>query len=198
LAFHSDGAAAGASDGLLTAQQQSSLAERIRGHEPSAEEELVRIFSDRVRFLALARTRDPEAARDLAQEVMLAVVRALRGEQLREPERLAGFVYGTARNLVNNYLRTRSQSPREDSLDAALHLASPLGPVDNSERIALVRRAIGILGSTDRKILLMTLVEGLKPGEIGIRLGLTSEVVRARKSRALKKTIDRVRKLSRR
>ena len=112
MAFHSDGAAAGASNGLLTAQQQSSLAERIRGHEPSAEEELVRIFADRVRFFVLARTRDPEAARDLAQEVMLAVVRALRGEQLREPERLAGFVYGTARNLVNNYLRTRSRSPQ--------------------------------------------------------------------------------------
>jgi RNA polymerase sigma-70 factor (ECF subfamily) len=198
LDFHSDGAAAGGSHALLTAQQQSRLAERIRGHEPSAEEELVRIFSDRVRFLVLARTRDPEAARDLAQDVMLAVVRALRGDQLREPERLAGFVYGTARNLVNNYLRTRGRSPKEDSLDAALHLPSPPDPVDNSERIALVRRALGILGSTDRRILLMTLVEGLKPGEIGVRLGLTSEVVRARKSRALKKTIDRVRKLSRR
>ena len=122
MALHSGGAAAGASRALLTPEQQSSLAERIRGHEPSAEEELVRIFSDRVRFLVLARTRDPEAARDLAQEVMLAVVRALRGEQLREPERLAGFVYGTARNLVNNYLRTRSRLPKEDSLDAALHL----------------------------------------------------------------------------
>ena len=198
LAFHSDGAAAGASNALLTAQQQSSLAERIRGREPSAEEELVRIFADRVRFLVLARTRDPEAARDLAQEVMLAVVRALRGEQLREPERLAGFVYGTARNLINNYLRTRSRSPREESLDAALHLPSPPDPVDDSERIALVRRALGILGSTDRRILLMTLVEGLKPGEIGVRLALTSEMVRARKSRALKKIIDRVKRLSRR
>ena len=64
--------------------------------------------------------------------------------------------------------------------------------------MALVRRALGILDPTDRRILLMTLVEGLKPGEIGVRLGLTSEVVRARKSRALKKTIDRVKKLSRR
>ena len=145
MTFHSDGAAAGASSGLLTPQQQSSLAERIRSREPSAEEELVRLFTDRIRFLVLARTRDPEAARDLAQEVMLAVVRALRGGQLREPERLAGFVYGTARNLINNYLRTRSRLPREDSLDAALHLASPPDAVDDSERIALVRRALGVL-----------------------------------------------------
>ena len=145
----------------------------------------------------LFRSRDPEAARDLAQDVMLAVVRALRNEQLREPERLAGFVYGTARNVINNYLRTRSRLPKEDSIDAALHLASPPDPVDHGERIGLVRRALGTLGSTDRKILLLTLVEGLKPGEIGVRLGLTSEIVRARKSRALKKTIERVKRLSR-
>ena len=197
MTFRFSGPAAGAARGALTPEQQSSLAERVRTGEPSAEEELVSLFNDRIRFLVLARTRDPETARDLTQEVMLAVVRALRDEQLREPEHLAGFVYGTARNVINNYLRTRNRLPREESIDAADHLASPPA-VDNSERIGLVRRALGSLNSTDRQILLLTLVEGLKPGEIGTRLGLTSEIVRARKSRALKKTIDRVKRLSRR
>lgn len=191
------GAAAGASREFLTPQQQSRLAEGIRSHEPSAEEELVRVFSDRIRFLILARTRDPEVARDLAQDVMLAVVQALRGEQLRDPERLAGFVYGTARNVINNYLRTRSRQPREDSIDSALQVESPPEPIQDRERVGLVRRALTALDPTDRRILLLTLVEGLKPGEIGARLGLSSEVVRARKSRALKKTSDRVKKLSR-
>ena len=198
LTFQSGGTTAGSARGLLTPEHQSSLAERIRTREPSAEEELVRLFSDRIRVLVLARTGDPETARDLAQEVMLAVVRALRDEQVREPERLAGFVYGTARNVINNYLRARSRLPREDSIDAALHLATPPDAVDDSERIALVRRALASLESTDRKILLLTLVEGLKPGAIGVRLALTSEVVRARKSRALKKIIDCVKRLSRR
>ncbi len=197
MALPSGGAAAGASREFLTPQQQSRLAERIREHESSAEEELVSLFSDRVRFLVLARTRDPEAARDLAQEVMLAVVQALRGEQLREPERLAGFVYGIARNMINNYLRTRSRRPRQDSIDVALHLESVPEPVEDGERLDLVRRALMALDPTDRKILLLTLVEGLKPGEIGVRLQLSSEVVRARKSRALKKTIEAVKKLSR-
>ena len=198
MTFSSGGTAAGASSTLPTAQQQSRLAERIRGHEPSAEEELVRLFGDRVRFLVLARTRDAEVARDLAQDVMLAVVRALRSDHLRDPERLAGFVYGTARNVINNYLRIRSRSPREDPIDAAEHVANATEAVDNGERIALVRRILATLDATDRRILLLTLVEGLKPGEIGARLGLSSEIVRARKSRALKKTIDRVKKLSRR
>jgi RNA polymerase sigma-70 factor (ECF subfamily) len=156
------------------------------------------MFGDRVRFLVLARTRDPEVARDLAQDVMLAVVRALRTDQLRDPERLAGFVYGTARNVINNYLRVRSRSPKEDPIDAALHVASAVEPADTSERLALVRRTLATLDATDRRILLLTLVDGLKPGEIGARLGLSAEIVRARKSRALKKTIERVKRLSRR
>jgi RNA polymerase sigma-70 factor (ECF subfamily) len=195
LTLYSGGA--GGASALLTPQQQSRLAERIRRHEASAEDELVGLFYDRVRFLVLARTRDPEVARDLAQDVLLAVMRALRSEQLRDPERLAGFVYGIARNVINNYLRTRSRSPKEDPIDAAQHVASAVEPLDNSERIALVRRTLATLDATDRRILLLTLIEGLKPGEIGVRLGLSSEVVRARKSRALKKVIDRVKRLSR-
>jgi len=43
----------------------------------------------------------------------------------------------------------------------------------------------------------MTLVDGLKPGEIAARTGLTSEVVRKRKSRASKKLQEVIRKRSR-
>ena len=128
---------------LLTPQEQSILAERVRGHEPSAEEELVRLFADRVSVLALARTRDRELARDLTQDVMLAVVLALRNGHLREAERLAAFVYGTARNVINNYLRTRSRVPRIDPLDVELEAAATRpDPVENSERAGLVRRAL--------------------------------------------------------
>ena len=116
---------------------------------------------------------------------------------MREAERLAAFVYGTARNVINNYLRTRSRLPREDAIDAEHHSAERQDPFDDTERAALVRQALGNLEAVDRRILLLTLVEGLKPGEIADRLGLTSEVVRTRKSRALKKAIERVKRLSR-
>jgi RNA polymerase sigma factor (sigma-70 family) len=195
LVFHS-GAATAISRALLTPEQQTELIERIRRREPSAEEELVHLFWNRILFLALSRTHDHEASRDLAQDVMLAVVRALRSDQLRDSERLAAFVYGIARNLINSHLRARSRLPTEHPIDAAFDVASP-PVVDNSERVSLVRRALGVLDSTDRRILMLTLVEDLKPGEIAIRLGLTSEVVRTRKSRALKKIVERIKKLSR-
>jgi RNA polymerase sigma-70 factor (ECF subfamily) len=182
---------------LLTPREQSTLAERIRSREPAAEEELVHLFADRIRFLVFARTGDREIAPDLTQDVMVAVVRALREGHLRDSDRLAAFVYGTARNIINNYRRTRSRLPAEDQLDADLPAASTPDPVEDSERATVVRRALAALDSTDRKILWLTLVEGLKSGEIAVRLGLASDVVRTRKSRATKKMFDSVKRLSR-
>ena len=121
---------------------------------------------------------------------------ALRDGHLREAERLEAFVYGTARNLINNYRRARSRVPREDPIDG-IELASAPESLDHTERGALVRRALCALDSTDRRILLLTLEEGLKPGEIALRLSLTSEVVRTRKSRALRKVIQHLKRLSR-
>jgi RNA polymerase sigma factor (sigma-70 family) len=57
-----------------------------------------------------------------------------------------------------------------------------------------VHQALERLGQEDRNILLMTLVEGCKPGEIAAKLGLSSEVVRTRKVRALKKVTDLIEK----
>jgi len=98
---------------------------------------------------------------------------------------------------VNNYFRSDTRRPDEDAL-VLDYPADPLpDPVESSERSALVREALRTLQSTDRKILLLTLVDGLKPGEIARRLGLSDEVVRARKSRAIKKVALLMNKLSR-
>lgn len=176
----------------------SHVAERIRDGDPAAEDELVRQFSDRVRVFVAMRTRDREVARDLGQEVMMTVLTALRRGQLREADRLGAFVYGTARNVVNNFLRTDRRN-RPEPLDPRLAAttADPADEFEAGQRQNLVRRALARLHRADRRILLMTLVDGLKPGEIASRLGLTAEVVRARKSRAVRKIVERVEVLSR-
>ena len=174
------------------------ISERIRGGDSYAEEELVRHFGDRVRVFATMRTRDRDVSRDLGQEVMINVLTALRQGQLREPEHLAAFVYGTARNVVNNYLRVGRQRPTEPlPADLAAVTASPADDFDTRQRRELVRKALARLNRTDRGVLLLTLVDGLKPGQIADRLGLTSEAVRTRKSRALKRVTERIAELSR-
>ena len=183
---------------LSPAEDLARVATRIRAGDPSAEEELVREFGERVRVFVGMRTRDREAARDLGQEIMMSVVTALREGRLRDAERVAAFVYGTARNVVNNYLRTRrDETPSGFLPEVAAITPDPSAEFEAGQRQGLVRRALARLSRSDRGILLLTLVDGLKPGEIGHRLGLTAEVVRARKARALKKVIEQIDALSR-
>lgn len=186
------------SDQAITPEEQSALAERVRIGDSAAEDELIRVFRPRVLMMMRARTQEPDVAPDLCHDVLIAVLQALRQGQLRDPERLAAFVHGVARNAANNHLRTRCRHPVLNELSESVPAAGSDDPVKSVERRQFVSRALAAVTQTDRRILLLTLVEGLKPGEIAERLGLTNEVVRTRKSRALRKMIERVRDLSRR
>ncbi len=175
----------------------AGLADTTSAEPSAAEEALVRQFHDRVFLIAHVRTRDREAARDIAQETMLAVIRNLRAGRLRDPEKLPNYISGTARNLINNYLRTRSRRP-EGSLPPEEIPAPDCEPeFEESERRFLARRALSELRPADRLILLLTLVDGLAPAEIAERLNLSPEVVRKRKSRALKRVREVLAKVSR-
>jgi RNA polymerase sigma-70 factor (ECF subfamily) len=161
--------------------------DRVRAGDACAEEELVVQFERRVWFALRRRLRDREASRELVNDVLMAVVRAVRDGRLRDAARLPGFVYGTARNVANNYVRGILARPAEEPLGAHLSIADPSAGPEPDERVAAVGRGLGRLDETAREIVLMTLLDGLKPGEIARRLGLTPEVVRARKSRAVRK-----------
>lgn len=170
------------------------LAERIRQGDTSAETELVQEFAQRVFVMAVVRTHDREAARELTQDVLMAVIGALRKGQLHDADKLAAFVHGTARNLINNRLRNESQQPPMEPLPDDLAQGGLAQQLEDKERMQLVHQALERLGPEDRRILGMILVEGRKPGEIAAALGLTSEVVRTRKLRAVKKVADLIRK----
>jgi RNA polymerase sigma factor (sigma-70 family) len=171
-----------------------SLAERIRQGDASAETELVSEFTRRIFVMAVVRTHDREAARELVQDVLMAVIGALRKGQLQDGDKLRGFIHGTARNLINNRLRSEAQRPPLEPLPEDLAQPSLVEQLEDAERVRQVHETLERLGQEDRRILWMTLVEGCKPGEIAAALGLTSEVVRTRKLRALKKVADLIRK----
>ena len=171
-----------------------TLAERIHQGDTAAETELVHEFSHRIFVMGVVRTRDRESARDLVQDVLMAVIAGLRKGQLQDADKLAAFVHGTARNLINNLLRDASQRPPMDPLPEDLAQTSSIAQLEDAERVRLVHQALERLGPEDRKVLWMTLVEGQKPGEIAAALGLTPEVVRTRKLRAVKKVTELIEK----
>ena len=171
-------------------EAEVTLAERIRAGDRSAEDELVNAYRRGVFLIAATRTRDRDAARDLTQEVLISVLRALRDGQLREPTKLAAFIQGTARNLVNNYLRSRARRP-ECELELEPYSADPVEQLESLERQRLVRRELESFSVTDQQILLLSLVDGHSLAEVAQRLNLSHDAVRARKSRAIRKITKR-------
>jgi RNA polymerase sigma-70 factor (ECF subfamily) len=132
-----------------------------------------------------ARLRQADAIHDLAQDTLVAVILAVRKGQVREPDRLPGFVQGVARNLANNHLRgvtRRAEAPFDAALEATLAARDDR---DEDDRRAAVARGLEAIAPADREVLQLTLVEGLAPRDIAHRLNLSSDVVRTRKSRAL-------------
>lgn len=181
----------------LSLEEQAALVARLTVGDPDAEHQLVLLFRRRVQVMLEIRIRDREAARDLTQETMLAAVSALRDARLREPDRLAAFVYGIARNVANNYVRRRQGEPVAAQLENEMLVADAEQEMLDRAQRALASRALESLAKDDRDVLTLTLVDGLKPGEIATRLGLGVDVVRTRKSRALKRIIAEIERLSR-
>jgi RNA polymerase sigma-70 factor (ECF subfamily) len=157
----------------------------------------VRTFRDRVWAMLLSRVGNRDTARDLLQEVLVSAWRALAEGRLRDPEKLGAFVYGIARNVINNRRRTAAAGPVEVPLTPELELAVQPPDFEDRERRRLVREAMALLEPSDRRVLLLTLVDNLRPREIARRLGVSSDVARTRKTRALKRFVERVRELSR-
>jgi len=172
----------------------AALATRVASGDQAAEKTLIEHVAPRIRAMALARTRDVDLARDLTQESLIAVLVAARKGQIRDLDRVAAFVCGVARNVINNHRRRTfklQESPLEDELlQSGLPALIAEDDHEESERKRLMTRALSALGPSDRQVLLLTLVQGLKPGEIAAKTGLSPDVVRTRKSRALKRVLE--------
>jgi RNA polymerase sigma-70 factor (ECF subfamily) len=167
-----------------------ALLRRAASGDPHAERLLVEYFAPRVRAMALARTRDHDLSRDLTQETLVALVQAFRKGQVRDHDKVAGFVAGVARNVINNHKRQRLRHPESQLDENTMDVPEPSAADDDAERRGLMAGALAELSPADREVLLLTLVEGLKPGQIASRIGVSADVARTRKSRALKRILD--------
>jgi RNA polymerase sigma factor (sigma-70 family) len=169
-------------------EPETQLVHRILAGDRSAEDQFVSAYRRGIFVIAMARTRDREAALDLTQEILIAVLTALRKGQLRESAKLPAFIQGTARNLINNYLRTRIRRSECD-LEGVEEIAcaDPIEALESAERQRQVRQELSAFRIADQQILLLSLVDGHTLAEVAQRLDLSHDAVRARKSRMLRK-----------
>jgi len=183
--------------GSLTEEAAQEIERQVRAIEkgdPEAEQAFVARYMRPVRAMLLARSRNPDLAADLLQDVMIEAICALRRGQLRDSAKLTQFVMGITRNLLNNHFRSSIRSPESLELpDDLPDLARATDSMEEQEQQTQAMDAISSLDPVDKTILQMTLVEDLKPGVIAKRLGLSSDVVRQRKVRAIRRVTDIVR-----
>lgn len=171
-------------------QDPAVLVYRAQAGDPAAEEALVLLYQGGLTFFMRRRVGDPEVARELANDALMAMVRAVRERRLHDVDKLSSFVRAIARNLANGHLRAKIGRPLLEPLLAEHAVTDPIAGLEREERLLRVKAAVDQLGWTEREILRLTLEEGLKPGQIARSLGLSPEVVRSRKSRALRKLVS--------
>ncbi|MBI4902447.1 MAG: sigma-70 family RNA polymerase sigma factor [Acidobacteria bacterium] len=175
---------------------ETAWVDRIRAGDRGAEELLVRFFQPRVHAFARRNLHDPIQTEELVQDTLWAAIRAAREGRIDDPANLPGFIYGIARRRVADAVRKSARDPHvrwpEDFDPPALHDERQAG----REREAVAADAISTLEPADRGILNMCLIEGLETSEIAQRLQMRPDAVRQRKSRALKRIIDRIREMT--
>jgi RNA polymerase sigma-70 factor (ECF subfamily) len=135
------------------------LVHRIVSGEPAAEAELVDRFSRALSFLSRRLTRDDAAAEDLYQETFRLVIEKVRKGELREPERLPGFVSSMARNLFLGSVRRGGRRQKWQGDSEATETAPDPAPGQLAkllvkEKAAAVRGVLAELkNDRDREIL---------------------------------------------
>jgi RNA polymerase sigma-70 factor (ECF subfamily) len=176
--------------------ESARLAKSIAEGDLGAEQEFVIRYTRPVRIMLLSRVRDADLASDLGQDVLIEAICALRRGQLQDPEKLTAFVVGIARNRANAHFRTNRRAVLEELPENLPDLSPGFEIAAEHEQEGRALQAIESLEPTDRMILQMTLVEGLKPGVIAEKLRMNPDLVRQRKLRATRRVIELVRNQS--
>jgi RNA polymerase sigma factor (sigma-70 family) len=184
---NTDSPAAASSEALVT---------RILSGERGAEEELVVQYRRAIFAIAVSRTRNRDTAKDLTQDTLIAVLKAVRNGQVRESEKLSAFIQGTARNLIKNHFRASGRRAETDLEAADTLFSNPVSELEAAERSRLVQKELKSSSALDQQILLFSLVDGHSLAEVAERLHLSHEAVRARKSRLIRKLAKKFEGLS--
>jgi RNA polymerase sigma-70 factor (ECF subfamily) len=166
--------------GSAAPTSSADLVLRIRSGDPRAEEELISRFGDGLSFLLRRWTRGHSDAEDLYQETFRLALEKIRRGEVRDPDRLAGFVRSLARNLsIEHYRKAARRGSREEDLEPAAESSvletGQLGQLLRKEKIALVRRLLDELGSDrDRQVLFRFYIAEEDKEGIRSDLGLTA------------------------
>jgi RNA polymerase sigma-70 factor, ECF subfamily len=164
------------------------LVARIQNGEDSGMEELYRIFARGIRFY-LCRQLGMQELDDKVHDTFLIVVQAIRRGDLREPERLMGFVRTVVRRQVAAHIDKVVHSRRDEiHLDVGVRVAdrqqNPEQYMAYQQKNEFMLEILRQLSERDREILTRFYLDEQTQDEICAEMNLTDTQFRLLKSRA--------------
>lgn len=172
----------------LSPIEWATLVGQIKAGEDAGMEQLYKLFSRGIRYY-LCRQLGPQELEDKVHDTFLIVVNAIRRGDLREPERLMGFVRTVVRRQVAAYIETAVHARREQT-----DLESGVTVIDRSQnpeqeaiirqKAELMRSALEALSARDREILVRFYLQEQPQEQICREMGLNETQFRLMKSRA--------------
>ena len=168
--------------------QWVDLVARIRSDDAAGMEELYRVFSRGVRFY-LCRRLGSQDLDDKVHECFLIVTQAIRRGDLREPERLMGYVRTVVRRQVAARIEEVShRRSHQADMDFGMLVhdgqQNPEQEAIGREHQELARRILNGISKRDREVLVRFYLQEQVPEQICQEMGLTDTQFRLLKSRA--------------
>jgi len=164
------------------------LVQRIQCGDASGMEDLYRIFGRGIRFY-LCRQLGPQELDDKIHDTFLIVVQAIRRGEIREPDRLMGFVRTVVRRQVAAHIDHMVHNRREQiNLDVSVRVADRRRNPEQSaafrQKTQFMLDILRQLSERDRAILTRFYLHEESQEQICAEMSLTETQFRLLKSRA--------------
>ena len=150
---------------------ESALVAGLRAGTPEAFEALHAAYARGIYSLALRIVDDPHEAEDVAQEVLVKVLRGLPPEKGRF--KLPAWLYRVTVNAAFDHVRARKRRPVTVAEENAPELASPVDEFERTELAHRVESTLKELPKRQQLALVLRDVHGLSVGETASVLGVT-------------------------
>jgi RNA polymerase sigma-70 factor (ECF subfamily) len=175
-------------ESALGSAADAELARRIvegGAEAPRHEAELCRRYLNRARLYGLKHLRfDVTAAEDLAQQVMLVLLAALREGRVEDVERIDRFMLGTCRNVAHSMRRVRTRQA-ETARRLSSEPSGAVSPPWDGVETRRVEECLGGLAPRESQVLRLLIQEGRTATEVADALGTSAGNVRVIRHRAI-------------
>jgi RNA polymerase sigma factor (sigma-70 family) len=166
----------------------SRLVDRIKAGDPAGMEQLYAVFVKGVRFF-LWRQLGPQDLDDKVHDVFLIITQSIKRGELRDPERLMGYVRTVVRRQVAAHIDSavharRNHQALDPSLTLSDHQPDPERRAIEKENQDVALRMLAGLPKRDREVLIRFYLQEQSAEEICRDLNLTETQFRLIKSRA--------------